>query len=143
MVLGVTMKKYVLKVDVDLKLPKKWIELFKKSRKGMLESLGFKVTDIVIHPSSRRGFHAWFHIESKKPLNPKDLAYLQFLCGDDKGRFLLNLWRIKRGISWKRANKMFSEVLWRRDTLSERCKKCGLFKAAQEAKEYIINNEKI
>lgn len=118
--------KTILKIDVDFKLPKKWVEMWKASRKGMLESLGFKVSDIVIHPSDKRGFHAWIHMEtngSKLRMTPTDKNRLQWLCGDDVGRVLINQARIKRGIDWDKGNKLFSKVLYR-SKMNSACKNC-------------------
>lgn len=116
----------VLKIDVDFKLPKKWMDIWKTSRKGMLESLGFKVNDIVIHPSDKRGFHAWIHIETNGSIlkmTPTDKNRLQMLCGDDIGRVLINQARIKRGIDWDKGNKLFSKVLYR-SKMDSKCKNC-------------------
>lgn len=126
--------KKILKIDVDYKLGKKWIEIWKKSRIGMLESLGFVVDDVVIHPSDKRGFHCWIHLDangSKMKMTPTTLNHLQWLCGDDPGRCIINQARIRRGIDWDRGNKLFSKVLYR-SKLDDRCKNCKAHKLRVE-----------
>ena len=100
--------RYTLKIDVDLKLPKKWLEMFIKSRKVMLEGLGFEVEEIV-ERETERGHHFWIRINSKKKLSDMDINMLQFLCSDDWGRVIINAYRIKRGV--KKWNKLFSKVI--------------------------------
>lgn len=113
----------ILKLDVDIKVPKKWIELWKKTRIAILESLGYKVEKIIIHPSSKRGFHGWIYIKEKT--TDKETNMLQWLLGDDTTRVFINMLRIKRGfIYW---NKLFSRVRWRKP-IEEPCKSCKLRK---------------
>jgi len=40
---------------------------------------------------------------------------IQFYLHDDPGRVLINAYRIRRGIDWKHANKLFSKVIWRKE----------------------------
>jgi len=103
----------VLKIDLDLKPGKEWLAKWKLTRKHLLEALGFKVKEIVLR-STRKGWHAWIHVEDKE-IEDWDLNMLQWLCGDDQTRVKINMRRIKRGV--KRWNKLFSEVIWRRKIL--------------------------
>lgn len=57
--------KLVFKVDVDLVVPKSWLNLWIKTRKN-LESLGIKVDSININ-ETERGSHAWIHFSFSKP----------------------------------------------------------------------------
>jgi hypothetical protein len=111
---------YVLKMDYDFHLPKKYQEWFRKSKKGLLYAIGFEVSYINIEPSDKRGFHAWVGIKSKKKLTPHDLIVLQLLCGSDTSREFINLARLKRKIPFFRSNKLFSKVIYRRDSDFER-----------------------
>ena len=109
---------YVLKLDLDYKLSKDWLKKWEKSRRGLLDSLGFQTTNFIIVPSDKRGYHCWIHIRNKIPsrhLKPKDLVMLQILCGSDLSREVINLARIKRGMAFRTSNKLFSKVLYRRE----------------------------
>ena len=128
--------KYTLKIDLDLKLPEKWLELFIKSRKIMLEGLGFKVEEIV-YRESLRGFHFWIRIESEKRLNDMDINLLQFLCNDDVGRVVINAYRIKRGV--KNWNKLFSKVIWRKK-MSDYQRYKRFLKKMERGKEILLRD---
>lgn len=105
--------KSVLKIDLDVKMPKRWLKLWEKSRKGLLASIGLRLVNIITKPSSRRGYHVWLHIESDKRLSDRDLNHLQLLCGDDTGRVLIAARRIRRKI--KNWDKLFDHTIWRRE----------------------------
>jgi len=105
--------KIIFKVDVDLKIPDSWMNVWIKTRKAILRSLKMKPLEINIR-KSKRGFHAWIHADVKKKLTPTECNFVQFLLGDDLGRVIINQRRIAKGMDWDRFNKLFSEVIWRR-----------------------------
>ena len=110
------MRKYVLKVDIDIKLPEKWLTHYKLAIGSFFERYTFiKLKDVKIKESSKRGYHIWIHILSSRKLSPEYLNMLQFLCGDDRSRVLINARRIKRGVPWSKGNKLFSKVVYRRE----------------------------
>ncbi len=102
----------IFKVDCDLKIPEAWLNLWIKTRKAILRSLGLKPLEINIR-NSERGFHVWIHAESKYKLTPTESNFIQWLLGDDVGRVIINQRRIARGMKWQEFNKLFSEVIWR------------------------------
>jgi len=121
------MSKTILKVDVDVKMSKRWLDLWITSRKAILESIGIKVNDVVHKPSSKRGYHFWFHVEEngrRFDFTPSECNRLGWLLGDDFGRVLINEMRIQKGIPWSRSNILFSRVL-SRSKIDDRCLKCG------------------
>ena len=128
--------RYTLKIDVDLKLPSKWLEMFIKSRKVMLEGLGFEVEEIV-ERETERGHHFWIKINSKKKLSDMDINMLQFLCSDDWGRVIINAYRIKRGV--KKWNKLFSKVIWRKK-MSDYQKYKRLLRKMKKGKEVLLRD---
>lgn len=105
--------KVVFKVDVDLVVPKSWLDLWVKTRKAILECLGMKVDKIIVN-ESERGFHAWVHARTKTKLTPTECNFVQWILGDDTGRVRINQRRIYLGFDWKKFNKLFSEVIWRK-----------------------------
>ena len=106
------MKKYIFKVDLDLKLNEKWLNDYIETRKVILKFLGLKIIKIIYRPSAFRGMHFWFHCLSKKIIKPIEANKIQFLLNDDQGRVLINSYRIKRNIPWSRGNKLYSKVIW-------------------------------
>ena len=124
--------KEILHLDWDWKPPKKWIEAWKKTKTAMLESLGYKVTDIIMRESpSKKGYHIWIHLETAKPIPDEQLNMLQWLCLDDPVRVRINQLRIRRGLRrfW---NKLFA----RRITTfprSDRCRNCKILIYLREA----------
>jgi len=111
----------VLKIDYDyMPKDKKWLELWKKTRIMILESLGYKAERITI-TKTKRGFHAYIKIN--KNVRSKTANMLQFLLGDDATRVKINEWRIERGVPY--WNKLFSEVVWRKQTETITCWYCG------------------
>jgi len=138
---GVYMK-YVFKIDKDRKMvfdafKEDWI----KTTKLILSSFGLKVTDIIIKESpSKRGYHIWVHAEGEVQLEPKDIAKIQYLLGDDETRSYLALLRIDRGVvHW---NKMFDKVIWKRedDYQLNRCKDIlSKDNITEEERKYVID----
>jgi hypothetical protein len=100
----------VLQVDHDWKMPKKWMGFYVRTRRSLLESLGYEVKDIIWRESSsRKGYHIWIHIVGP-PLTDEEKNMFQWLIGcDDPVRVRINQTRIKRRIS-KWWSKLFHEV---------------------------------
>lgn len=131
------MFEYILKIDVDLTLPKRWLSLWKRTRIVMLEELGFTVTDFIVKPSpSKRGIHAWIHLLSPKRITTQTHNMYQFLCGDDVVRVKINMNRTKYGI--RKWNKLFAKILWHKP-VKEPCKSCKLRKAIKRVTKVVGN----
>lgn len=110
----------VLKVDIDVKLDESWFIRWIDTRKSMLDSLGFKVTMVFQHETTK-GRNFFFHI--KPECCDEEINMLQFLLGDDHTRVKINAWRIKRGI--KHWNKIYDHKLWRKNQKFIECYYCG------------------
>lgn len=82
----------VLKVDVDIKMSKKLLREFIKTREKILETLGYKLRKMTIKETNK-GYHFYITVEGK--LKPKRIAELQFLLGDDHKRAYFNFLRAK------------------------------------------------
>jgi len=68
----------VLLIDIDW-LPKSYVDFYIKTRKMLLEALGYELRDVIIKPSSsRRGVHVWLHIYGK-PLTDQEKVKFQYL----------------------------------------------------------------
>lgn len=103
----------VFKIDLDIKIPKSWMENFIKTRKAIVRSMDFKPIHVIVD-ETHRGYHVYVHAKTPK-LTPTECNMLQFLLGDDKSRVIINQRRIKRGVPWKIGNKMFDHVIWRKE----------------------------
>ena len=110
----------MLKIDIDFKPPKPWLEEWIETRRNMLEHLGYEIERISIF-DTKRGIHAYIKIKQK--ISDEETNKLQFLLGDDHTRVKINQWRIKRGI--KRWNKLFHRVLYRKKRKTVKCWYCG------------------
>jgi len=116
--------KYILKIDLDFKIKEwGWEKDYLKMAKAVLNAFDCKIDDVISKKSSKRGYHYWFHISTNNELTPEKLNMLQWMLNDDWGRVVINQWRIKRGDDWKRGNKLFSRVLYRKE-IDEKCKRC-------------------
>lgn len=131
----------IIRIDIDSKLLPLWKGDWIGTRKAILKSLGYKLERAIIKPSGEalpwldekqegRGFHAWLHISSPKPLTDLDRLKLQFLLGDDLGRCWINYLRITRR-HMEKWDKIFGYVLWR-GPLEEPCKSCSLRRHIEE-----------
>lgn len=101
----------ILKIDIDTKLDKKQILVFKKTRIAILNSLGIKVLKIIEHPSpSKKGHHFWIH--TNKLISNNERNFYEFISGGDVTRYHINKRRIKRGFEY--WSKLFSRVKWKR-----------------------------
>jgi len=111
----------VLKIDVDYKAPKEWLEAWERTRKFLLEKYCKLAVLRMTKHETTKGQN--YFIEIDKELTPEQINYLQFLLGDDHTRVKINAWRIERGIPhW---NKIFDRKLWRKGTKIIECFYCG------------------
>ena len=126
-------RSYVVIVDHDVRFDRwGWAPSYEKAVVGGLEALGFEVTDVISHPSSSgRGLHYWFHIDSPRRLEDKELNMLNFIAGDDRVRVKINRLRIRRGIRhlW---NKAFSAA---RTVQKPRCEGCKIVTILKEMEQ--------
>jgi len=131
----------IVTTDIDSSLLPKWQEGYIRTRKAILECLGFKLLEVIIRPSGEalpwletktkgKGFHVWWHIETPKPLSDLERLELQFYLGDDTGRIWINHLRIteRHNPHWE---KIFGYITWR-SPLPEPCKSCMLRKYLEE-----------
>lgn len=127
-----TLEKYIFKVDVDLRIDD-WMEPFKKTRRAILNQLGFEVEEIIDNPSSSsKGHHFFIHAIGKGGLSDFDMNRIQFLLGDCQTRVKINRLRIeKRGLQ-KFWNKMYSIA---RSVKEHPCAKCRLVGLLREMEE--------
>ena len=110
----------LLKIDLDYKPPKKWLEMWIATRGEMLNRLGHTVERIDMF-TTKRGMHIYIKLGEDVSADVANL--LQFLSGDDHTRVKINAWRIERGI--KRWNKLFHKVLHRKKAKALTCYYCG------------------
>lgn len=110
----------LLKIDLDIHPQKEWLDLWLRTRIGMLESHGYAVEQWHIF-RTYRGHH--IYITLRRDVDDETANMLQFLCGDDHTRVKINEWRIKRGIKY--WNKLFHRVIYRRKTSVITCYYCG------------------
>jgi len=81
----------VLKIDVDVQMDKEMLELFIKTRKVILDFLGYKLIKIN-YKKTNKGYHFWFIINDD--VTPREKWILQFLLGDDHDRVMYNQIRL-------------------------------------------------
>lgn len=110
----------MLKIDMDIKPTKEWLEEWLKSRIHIISLQGYTV-EKTRKFETRRGYHIYITLYNDLP--DELINKLQFLCGDDHTRVKINQWRIKRKV--KRWNKLFHRVLYRRKAKALTCYYCG------------------
>jgi len=103
---------FSFKIDLDFKMTKSLERVWLKTRKAILKELGFKLKE-VNSQKTRRGSHWWFIVYGKK-VEAKKANAIQLMLGSDVSKAIIDARRIKRGIPWKEANKLFSKTLWRK-----------------------------
>lgn len=108
-----------LKIDLDIKPEKEWMELWIKTRTEMLRSLGYNPIKIDTF-ETQKGTH--IYIKLKEDPEDRETNMLQFLCGDDPIRVKINNWRINRKV--KMWNKLFKRVLYRKNRKKITCPRC-------------------
>ena len=105
---------YAAKIDLDVKLEASaWLRVWEITRKGILEKeFGYVVVDIN-SSETERGLHTVINYLCKVKLSDEYKNFLQLLLGDDVVRYKINARRIEKGISFEKANILFSKVLER------------------------------
>jgi hypothetical protein len=123
-------KETALLIDIDW-LPKSYVDFYIKTRKMLLEGLGYKLNKVIIKPSSsKRGIHVWLHIYGK-PLTDQEKVKYQYLVGADCHiRSMINHRRVWRGIrGW--WNKLF-DIKHTIKPRPKRCQKCKIIQTLEE-----------
>lgn len=108
------MPKYVLKIDLDVRLDEGELGIFRHTRRLIANGLNISILSFITHDSASRGHHFFIRVESPNILTPEELNFAQFLMGDDQTRYKINKERLEKGIPWKLANVLFSRVIERR-----------------------------
>lgn len=103
---------YTSKIDLDMKLDKNDIPLWEHTRQAILEFIYFIVVDINTS-ETERGLHTVINWISEDEETDQSLNFIQLLLGDDVVRVKINARRIEKGISFEKANILFSKVLER------------------------------
>lgn len=103
---------YTSKVDLDMKLDKNDIPLWEQTRQAILEFMYFIVVDINTS-DTERGLHTVINWLAEDEETDHSLNFIQMLLGDDVVRVKINERRIEKGISFEKANILFSKVLER------------------------------
>jgi len=110
----------IIKVDIDLKLPIMWLQMWVSTRELMLDMLGHTVKRFDMH-KTKKGLHVFIEVEEE--MDAKNINLLQFLLGDDHTRVKINSWRIDREVPcW---NKLFSRKIYRKEAKTIDCYYCG------------------
>ena len=104
---------YSAKIDLDIKLEETALRtVWENTRRNMLEYFGYIVVDIN-SSETQRGVHTVINYLCKMKLSDEYKNFLQLILGDDIIRFKINQRRIEKGISFKKANILFSRILER------------------------------
>ena len=103
---------YTSKIDLDIEICEYDKILWEKTRSAMLEYLGHIVIDVNT-TYTKRGAHTIINHLYTKVLSDYTQNFLQLLLGDDLIRYKINKRRIEKGISFEKANILFSKVLER------------------------------
>ena len=104
---------YTAKIDLDVKIEGVELRFWEESRRNLLEGyLGHVVIDINTNETDR-GLHTIINYLSSAKLCDEYKNFLQLLLGDDIIRYKINARRIEKGISFEKANILFSKVLER------------------------------
>lgn len=105
---------YNAKIDLDVKLEASaWRRVWEITRRGILEKeFGYVVVDVNTS-ETERGLHTVINYLCKMKLSDEYKNFLQLLLGDDIIRYKINERRIEKGISFEKANILFSKVLER------------------------------
>ena len=104
---------YTAKIDLDEKLCGEDILYWEQSRRVVIE---YYVDGIIIDINTTetdRGMHTVINYLCGIALHDEELNFIQLLLGDDVVRYKINKRRIERGISFERANILFSQILKR------------------------------
>ena len=110
----------LLKIDIDFKPPKEWLDLWIATRISILMTLGHSIERITPF-KTKRGMHVY--IKLREDVDDETANMLQFLCGDDASRVKINMWRISRGIPF--WNKLFERKIYSKKHKFITCYYCG------------------
>lgn len=83
----------LIKIDIDVKVPKKWLKEFIETRQLILKKLGYEI-EYITYYKSKHGYHFYFKLKNELK-SRKEKVKLQFLLGDDHNRVYFNLLRLK------------------------------------------------
>jgi len=97
----------IAKVDVDLRNRPQTFGLWVRTRKWIIEKLGYTLEKVNVR-ETQHGYHVWFHIAES--VDDQTLAVLQFLLGDDQKRCKFNFLRWEAG-AFDNFNALFSKKL--------------------------------
>lgn len=103
---------YTAKIDLDAKLDEIERDVWEISRKLIIEGFGYTVVDISTNETDR-GLHTIINYLSMSDISDLHKNFIQLLLGDDIIRYKINARRIKKGISFEKANILFSRILHR------------------------------
>ena len=103
---------YTAKIDLDVKLDEIERGVWEISRKLIIEGFGYTVVDINTNETDR-GLHTIINYLCMVKISDKHKNFIQLLLGDDVIRYKINTRRIEKGISFEKANILFSKVLER------------------------------
>ena len=104
---------YTAKIDLDIKLDDiNERAMWEISRRSIIEGFSDILIDINTTETDR-GLHSIINYLCEIKLSDEYKNFLQLLLGDDIIRYKINQRRIKRGISFEKANILFSRILKR------------------------------
>ena len=104
---------YTAKIDLDVKIYKEDIEYWEQSRKAILEYFTHCTLIDINTTYTDRGLHTVINYLYDRAISDENLNFIQLLLGDDIIRYKINARRIEKGISFEKANILFSKVLER------------------------------
>lgn len=104
---------YTAKIDLDVKLDNvNERAMWEISRRSIIEGFCDILVDINT-TETHRGLHSVINYLCCIKLSDDYKNFLQLLLGDDIIRYKINARRIERGISFEKANILFSRILKR------------------------------
>ena len=80
----------LMKLDVDIKVPNDFLEVWARTRRVIVEYIGYHIVDINVY-ESHRGYHVFIKFNECVPYD--DYVLLQFILGDDVHRVYFTLQR--------------------------------------------------
>ena len=104
---------YTSKIDLDVKLENTAeIMVWEATRRVIIQFYGGIIID-VNSTETERGFHTIINWIIDIEFDDYKQNFMQLLLGDDIIRYKINARRIEKGISFEKANILFSKVLER------------------------------
>lgn len=97
----------IAKIDIDVKMPRKRLRQFINTRVAIINALGYNFIKYR-YVETQKGYHFWFYVMEK--LSAKELAWLQFMLGDDQTRCRFNFIRLNAGC-FHQFNVLFNKKL--------------------------------